>query len=148
MKQVLVSLLVVSVTLFVSCATTSTVEQNPKTQQWLVEEQSIPEGKALVLLYRPTAFFYWPITFMVHANEKPIVPISNGGYYRYAADPGKTRFWGQTSTVDSIEVEIEAGQVYYIKCQVVGLTEVSHPKLTLMPKEKGRQGIINCSLIQ
>ncbi len=105
--------------------------------------KTMPEGKALVYIYRPKNFVGSAVHFSVHANDRKVsdVHLYNGGYIVYFADPGKYEFWAQVSnTRTEILVDIEAGKTYYIEGESV--------KLELVPNEIGEQRIKKCKLLR
>lgn len=73
-----------------------------------MEEPSIPEGKALVYIYRPSSFVGSAISYLVTANDMPVVTLYNGGYFPYFTDPQTIRFWAKTESESFVIIEAAA----------------------------------------
>ncbi len=108
---------------------------------------SVPEGKALVYVYRPKSFVGSAISYTVHAGDAPVVKLVNGGYRTYVAEPGETEFWAKTEARTSVTERLEAGKTYYLRGGVgVGLV-AGRPKLSFVPAEQGQTEIASCRTV-
>ena len=108
---------------------------------------TIPAGKALVYIYRPSSFVGGAISYTVHAGETPVVKLANGGYASFLADPGETEFWAKTEARSSVTELLEAGKTYYLKGTVgVGIV-AGRPKLSFESEAAGRSEIASCRAI-
>ena len=108
---------------------------------------SVPSGKAVVYLYRPSSFVGSAVSFTVNAGELPIIPLSNGGYFPYIAAPGRISFWAKTEAESFVIIEVEPGLEYYLKGTVGMGILVGRPKLEQVPATLGRLEILDCKLI-
>lgn len=103
--------------------------------------KEIPEGKALVYIYRPGSMVGAAVHYTVNANDEKVseAHLKNKTYLVYFAEPGKYRFWGQvTNTMREINLEVEAGKTYYIKgdcCEFI-----------IPPEEDSKNEIVKCKL--
>jgi len=80
--------------------------------------KEIPEGKALVYIYRPGSMVGAAVHYTVNANEEKVsdAHLKNKSYLVYFADPGRYTFWAQvTNTRREVDLDVEAGKTYYIK---------------------------------
>ena len=80
--------------------------------------EEIPEGKALVYIYRPGSMVGAAVHYTVNANDEKVSEshLKNKSYLVYFADPGRYTFWGQvTNTRREVDLDVEAGKTYYIK---------------------------------
>ncbi len=94
------------------CASTSVFSQKFEP----VEE--IPDGKALVYIYRPGSMVGAAVHYTVNANEEEVseAHLKNKSYLVYFADPGRYTFWAQvTNTRREVDLDVESGKTYYIK---------------------------------
>lgn len=77
----------------------------------------IPEGKALVYIYRISlAGAMWH--YKVNANDEKVseAHLKKGTYLIYFAKPGRYTFWGEVSNArKAVDIDVEAGKTYYIK---------------------------------
>jgi len=104
----------------------------------------IPEGKAVVYIYRPASPIGAAVSYQVIANGAHIMPMVNGGYFAYYAKPGENEFSAATETMSSVTLDVKTGQSYYIKSTVgVGMF-VGRPRLAVMPADVGEKEIANC----
>ena len=108
---------------------------------------SVPSGKAVVYLYRPSSFVGSAISFTVNAGELPVINLSNGGYFPYVTTPGRISFWAKTEAESFVIIEVEPGMEYYLKGTVGMGVLVGRPNLQQMPPELGRLEILDCKLI-
>lgn len=82
------------------------------------EVKIIPEGKALVYIYRPYMFNGGGTHFSVNANDEKVskAHLKNKTYLIYFATPGRYTFWAQFAGARmQVDVDVEAGKTYYIK---------------------------------
>jgi hypothetical protein len=80
--------------------------------------KEIPQGKALVYIYRPGSMVGAAVSYTVNANEEKVsdARLKNKSYLVYFANPGRYTFWAQvTNTRREIDLDVEAGKTYYIK---------------------------------
>jgi len=97
-------------TLIVTCSSVFSQKFTP------VKE--IPEGKALVYIYRPGSMLGAAVHYTVNANDEKVNEhhLRNKTYLVYFAEPGRYTFWAQVSnTRREVDLDIEAGKTYYIR---------------------------------
>jgi hypothetical protein len=124
--------------LLAACATTGPVYQ---------EVPSIPAGKAVVYIYRPPSFFGAAISYIVYANQLPVVDLHNGGYLPYFSEPGTILFSARTEEQSVAIIAVEAGKSYYLKGAVQMGILMGRPDLQQMPEMIGRVEILKCKLL-
>jgi hypothetical protein len=86
---------------------------------------NIPEGKALVYVYRPGSMVGAAVHYSINANESKVseAHLRNGTYLVYFAEPGRYTFWAQvTNTRRSADLDVEAGKTYYVRGDCCSLT--------------------------
>lgn len=80
--------------------------------------EKIPEGKALVYIYRPKVKLGAVYHYTVNANDEKVseAHLKYNTYLVYFANPGRYTFWGEVSAArKSVDLDIEAGKTYYIR---------------------------------
>ena len=105
--------------------------------------EEIPEGKALVYIYRPGSMVGAAIHYTVNANDEKVSEyhLRNKTYLVYFAEPGRYTFWAQvTNTRREVDLDVEAGETYYVRGDCC---EFIIPDLEQAEKE-----IVNCKLSQ
>jgi hypothetical protein len=106
-----------------------------------VEEPGIPEGKALIYLYCPKAYYGSPVDVEVLANEEPVVVLKQGYYFPYITAPGRIDFAGvQRST--QVTLDAEAGHEYFVR---IG-TGIKRWEFMAVHREKAMSEITACRL--
>jgi len=89
-----------------------------------------PEGKGQVVFFRPSNFVGMAVSFSVHEGTKGVAKLGNGSYAVLAADPGPHAYSIQFEATDTLNMEVEAGETYYVK-QTIGMGVVAaRPHLT------------------
>jgi hypothetical protein len=111
------------------------------------EVGSIPAGKAVVYIYRPPSFFGAAISYLVYANQLPVVNLHNGGYLPYFIAPGTIHFSAMTEEESVAIIKVETGKSYYLKGTVQMGLLVGRPLLQQMPEGMGRAEILKCKLL-
>jgi len=118
-------------TILVACFSTvgTTMAQNKKTP--FKEITVIPEGKALIYIYRPSRMAGAVYHYFINANDKKVsnIHLYNKTYFFYYADPGQCElwlmYWNQRY---SVLVDVEPGKTYYVEVNSGLLKLVSSDK--------------------
>jgi hypothetical protein len=108
---------------------------------------SIPEGKALVYIYRPNSIVGGAIRYHVAVGDERIVYLIRGGYFPYLADPGETTFWARTEAKAEVTEYLKAGGVYYLKGGVGIGVAVGRPRLEFVDAGEGGEEVAECVLL-
>lgn len=96
---------------------------------------------AMIYFYRPSAVTGALMNYTVHDEEgKPIVKIHNGEKFAYKTTKyGPQKFYASLETRDYVDVNVEKGKEYYIKCETkMGIT-IARPNLFLIDNELGQK---------
>ena len=101
----------------------------------------IPEGKALVYIYRPGSMMGALVNYTVRVDDDKVSEhhLWAGQYLVHFATPGTHRYWGQTSDkIREMSLQVEAGKTYYIRASCCDF---------IIPTvEKAEKDIVKCSL--
>lgn len=73
--------------------------------------------------------------------------LRSGGYLGYVAEARTTEFWASTETTTSITLDLEPGEVYYLKGELTFGITTQRPKLTLVDDTLGADEIKECWLL-
>ena len=79
--------------------------------------KEIPEGKALVYIYRPHRLAGMIYHYTVNANEEKVseAHLKDKSYLVYFAKPGRYTFWGEYMGARlAADLDVEVGETYYI----------------------------------
>jgi hypothetical protein len=112
---------------------------------------TIPEGQALVYIYRPGKFMGGGVVFDVHSgsieDDTEIVELRSGGYFPYFTQPGELQLWAKTESTTSLTLDLKAGDLRYVRGTVGVGFFVGRPKLTEVDENIGAAEIKECVLL-
>ncbi len=77
-----------------------------------------PPGKGQIVFFRR---WYWgggANTYMVREGEREIGRLPNSNYFIAAVDPGWHTFTVKAEKHVDMQIEIEAGETYYVLCEL------------------------------
>lgn len=103
--------------------------------------ENIPEGKALIYIYRPGKFVGGAAHYTVNANDEKVSEkhLRNNTYLVYFAEPGKYHFWARSGgTKRDVHIEVEANKTYYVRGTCC--------KFSIPDLEKAKKEIIKCKV--
>jgi len=73
------------------------------------------EGKAMVVFYRKNKMTGAALKFNVQDSERTYGELKNGDAIYASVDPGEHTFYSKVFREDAITLNVEEGQVYYVK---------------------------------
>jgi hypothetical protein len=107
----------------------------------------LPQGKALVYIYRAPAVAGSGVSYIVRADGKDIVDLEAGGYFPYLADPGEIEFSAQTEASAEATEDLREGKTYYLKGDIGLGFFVGHPQLSFVDGAQGEKEVAECVLL-
>lgn len=118
-----------------------------KEKMGALEEVEPEADKALVYILRP-ATMGMGIRIWTFAGQQPLI-VTHGkqGGYVYL-DPGSYLFWSRAENVNVMELELKAGEVYWIKQKVKMGFGKARTNLVLMSEAEGREALAKCTHVQ
>jgi hypothetical protein len=91
-----------------------------------------PPAKGQIIFYRPPGS--GPLGCMVREGEGPaevhLSKLTGKKYFAHYADPGVHRYWAKNLSKDGITLEVEAGETYFVKCEIAIGMMSSNPNLS------------------
>lgn len=75
-------------------------------------------GKGQVVFYRPGSLMGAALGCTIYDNGKQIARLGSGKYWVHAAEPGKALYNTKAENVDQLNMEIEPGETYFVKCKI------------------------------
>ena len=73
-----------------------------------------PVGKGQVVFFRDKKFVGGGVTYKVREGETELGKLSNGTYFVYVAEPGAHEYTVHSEAKDILNMEVEAGETYYV----------------------------------
>jgi hypothetical protein len=74
-----------------------------------------PPGKAEVVFFRPLTYAGIALSFTIHEGRIGVAKLGNNTYAVVTADPGDHTYTTQSEATDTLHLELDAGEVYYVK---------------------------------
>ncbi|HEX3919475.1 MAG TPA: hypothetical protein VHW60_19230 [Caulobacteraceae bacterium] len=74
-----------------------------------------PAGKAEVVFFRPWAYPGALVSFTIHEGKTGVAKLGNNTYAVVTADPGDHTYTSQSEATDTLHLELDAGEVYYVR---------------------------------
>ncbi len=114
----------------------------------------VPEGKALIYVYRMFNIGGVASFHRIYANGELVADFANASYYPFIVSPGKVTFSSQSESISPIidlinskdtllTIDAISGQTYYAKFHI---GDTWGPKLFLVSQEIGSKRIQKCHL--
>lgn len=77
-----------------------------------------PAGKGQVVFYRPGSIMGAALGCTVHEGPAQIARLGSGKYWIAPVDPGKHVYNTEGEATDVLNLEVEADETYYVKCNI------------------------------
>jgi hypothetical protein len=128
-----------------------TPEPKPPT---FIEEKNIPEGKAVIYIYRSPNVNeeFKSRAPLILTKEGAIGILPHSSFYALIVEPGKIKYWFVCDKSREIDVEVLSGQSYYIKVEYDYnlFPQYIDLKILLIPEQKARteKEILYCNRIK
>ncbi|HVK52702.1 MAG TPA: DUF2846 domain-containing protein, partial [Pseudoxanthomonas sp.] len=101
-----------------------------------------PEGKGQIVFFREKKFTGSMISFKVREGKTELGKLSNGTYFVLPVDPGAHQYVVHSEAKDVLNLEVEAGETYYVASGITMGFMAGHPNLT-PSDEKAFQALAN-----
>jgi len=90
-----------------------------------------PQDKGQIVFFRPWKYAGAAVAFSIHDGDKGVAKLSNNSYQILLTDPGTHVFTCESEAKDSLTLEIDAGETYYVE-QILGMGLILYrPELML-----------------
>ena len=108
----------------------------------------IPDGQGLIYIYQMKNAGPIAITTAVEVDGKPVVVMKNSGYYPHFAHPGKCVLASVQHKPSSVEIDVQPGQTYYVRCKYSWSFGTKPPMhLQVVPESCGKTDVALCKLL-
>jgi hypothetical protein len=102
-----------------------------------VQPSAEKDQKATVYVYRYKQFVGSGLSPSVYCDDVQLARMENGRYFSVAVDPGKHLF-RSNDTQSGIELDVKAGQQYFIRLEIAAGMMKGHGRLILTAPEQAR----------
>lgn len=73
-----------------------------------------PEGKGQIVFFREKKFTGAAVNYKVREGETELGKLSNGTYFVHVTEPGAHEYTVHSEAKDILNLEVEAGETYYV----------------------------------
>jgi len=89
-----------------------------------------PAGKGQIVFFRPSKFAGGAIGFKVREGETELGKLRSGNYFVATVEPGAHVYTVHSEAKDVLNLEVEAGETYYVEGTISMGFMVGHPNLS------------------
>lgn len=75
-------------------------------------------GMGQVVFFRPGSLMGAALGCTVHEGDREVARLGSGKYYVVAEAPGKHEFFTKGEATDKLDLEVEDGETYFVKCNI------------------------------
>lgn len=94
-----------------------------------------PADKGQIVFFRPSKFAGAAVKFKVREGEQELGKLGSGDYFIVTVAPGKHSYTVHSEAKDVLNMEVDAGETYYVQGTISMGFMVGHPNLA--PSDKG-----------
>lgn len=95
-----------------------------------IEVPAPAEGMAKVVFFRPKKFVGGGVNFKVRENDVELGRLRNGNYFMIDVSPGKHTYTVHSEAKDHLNLELDAGETFFVKGSVTMGVLVGRPNLS------------------
>lgn len=89
-----------------------------------------PPGKGQIVFFRPSKFTGGAIGFKVREGTNELGKLRSGKYFVAAVEPGAHQYIVHSEAKDILNMEVEAGETYYVEGTITMGFMAGHPNLS------------------
>ena len=77
-----------------------------------------PAGKAQIVFWRPGTIVGMALGCTVHEGTREVARLASGKYFVVITSPGKHAFSTRGQAADTLNLETESDETYFVKCKI------------------------------
>lgn len=105
-------------------------------------EQDTDSNKVTVYVYKtPHQRTLGRVAPPVYCDEQLLAKLDGGRYFIVQLDPGTHSFRSKNKKDGGVEIELKAGQEYYLRMETRTGVQVNAPRISVVPNEEGRYDV-------
>ena len=89
-----------------------------------------PQGKGQIVFFRPSKFAGGAFGFKVREGTTELGKLRSGNYFVATVDPGAHQYVVHSEAKDILNMEVEAGETYYVEGTMTMGFMAGHPNLS------------------
>lgn len=79
-----------------------------------------PADKAQVVFWRPGTIIGGALGCTVREGDQEVARLGAGKYWVHVTEPGKHQYTSRGEKTDALNMELEAGETYFVRCSIGG----------------------------
>lgn len=79
-----------------------------------------PAGKAQIVFWRPGTIIGGALGCTVREGDVEVARLGAGKYWVHVTDPGKHAYSSRGEKTDTLNMELEEGETYFVRCSIGG----------------------------
>lgn len=79
---------------------------------------AVKAGMGQIVFFRPGSLMGAALGCTVHEDDKEIARLGSGKFYVVDAAPGKHLYFTKGEATDKLNLEVEDGETYFVKCNI------------------------------
>ncbi len=79
-----------------------------------------PAGKAQIVFWRPGTIIGGALGCTVREGDAEVARLGAGKYWVHVTDPGKHAYSSRGEKTDTLNMELEDGETYFVRCSIGG----------------------------
>ncbi len=104
-----------------------------------ISRDSLKSDYATVIMYRPSKFLLFAFDYDVYMGDSLIAEVSNGSYHIFETKKtGRVSLWAKTEDKISLELNLEKGKTYFLRCGVTFGILMAQPTFEIVDADVGR----------
>ncbi|MDB5703977.1 MAG: hypothetical protein JWN66_1093 [Sphingomonas bacterium] len=79
---------------------------------------AVEAGKGQIIFYRPGSMMGMALGCTVHEGDAEVARLGSGKYWVQSVAPGKHAYFTEGEAKDTLNLEIEPDETYFVKCKI------------------------------
>lgn len=79
---------------------------------------AVKTGMGQVIFFRPGSLMGAALGCTVHEDDREVARLGSGKFYVIDAAPGKHLYFTKGEATDKLNLEVEDGETYFVKCNI------------------------------
>ncbi|MEO7247160.1 MAG: DUF2846 domain-containing protein [Novosphingobium sp.] len=75
-------------------------------------------GKGQIVFYRPGSIMGAALGCTVHEGDREVARLGSGKYFVITTEVGKHAYFTRGQAADTLNLEVEADETYFVKCKI------------------------------
>lgn len=137
--------IILTVFILIACSNLSFAQKATEEDEIRAKELKAPPDKALVYVLRPVKSAF-AVVFSVKCDSVPMADLPAGHFVFFYVTPGKHVLSAKTEKQTELELDAEAGKIYYAEAVIKMGWVVARVELQALSAKDGQKKLSKCKL--